>query len=147
MAVVNDVSARILLEQQRQQLLDRERVARGAAERISRMKDDLIAVLSHELRTPLNAIMGWTHVLKLRGGSDETMRGLSAIERNGNIQARMISDILDMSRFNLGKMRLDARDRRSGGGGRVGDQRDGGRRPTPTASNFVLDFEPPYRPI
>ncbi len=70
------------------------------------MKDDLIAVLSHELRTPLNAIMSWTHVLKLRGGSDETIRGLAAIERNGNIQARMISDILDMSRFNLGKMRL-----------------------------------------
>ena len=69
MAVAVDVSQRVLLEQQRQELLDSERVARGAAERLNRMKDDLIAVLSHELRTPLNAIMGWTHVLKKRGGN------------------------------------------------------------------------------
>jgi len=106
MAVAVDVSQRVLLEQQRQELLDSERVARGAAERLNRMKDDLIAVLSHELRTPLNAIMGWTHVLKKRGATEETMRGLDAIERNGHMQARMISDILDMSRLNLGKMPL-----------------------------------------
>jgi len=106
MAVANDVSERIRLEHQRQQLLERERVARSDAERMSRMKDDLIAVLSHELRTPLNAIMGWTHVLQKRGGNEESMRGLAAIERNGNMQARMISDILDMSRLNMGKMPL-----------------------------------------
>ncbi|MED5619934.1 hybrid sensor histidine kinase/response regulator [Ideonella sp. BN130291] len=106
MGMANDVSARTLLEQQRQQLLDRERVARSAAERMNRMKDDLIAVLSHELRTPLNAIMGWTHVLQKRGAGEEVMRGLDAIERNGQMQARMISDILDMSRLNLGKMPL-----------------------------------------
>jgi PAS domain S-box-containing protein len=106
MAVATDISQRILLEQQRQQLLDRERVARGDAEQISRMKDDFIAVLSHELRTPLNAIMGWTHVLQKRGGSEDTMRALAAIERNGNMQARMIADLLDMSRLNLGKLPL-----------------------------------------
>jgi hypothetical protein len=106
MAVVTDISQRVLLERQRQQLLDRERVARGDAEQISRMKDDFIAVLSHELRTPLNAIMGWTHVLQKRGGSEETMRGLNAIQRNGHMQARMISDLLDMSRLNLGKLPL-----------------------------------------
>lgn len=106
MAVVTDMSQRILLEQQRQQLLDRERVARADAEQLSRMKDDFIAVLSHELRTPLNAIMGWTHVLQKRGGSEETLRALSAIERNGHMQARMIADLLDMSRLNLGKLPL-----------------------------------------
>jgi PAS domain S-box-containing protein len=53
MAVAVDISARRLVEQQRQELLEGERVARGAAERLSRMKDELIAVLSHELRTPL----------------------------------------------------------------------------------------------
>jgi len=106
MAAATDVSQRVALEQQRQQLLDRERSARGEAEQVSRMKDDFIAVLSHELRTPLNAIMSWTHVLRQRGGSDETMRGLAAIERNGTTQARMISDLLDMSRLNLGKLPL-----------------------------------------
>ena len=106
MAVATDVSQRVALEHQRQQLLDRERSARGEAEQVSRLKDDFIAVLSHELRTPLNAIMSWTHVLRQRGGSDETLRGLAAIERNGTTQARMISDLLDMSRLNLGKLPL-----------------------------------------
>src|ERR1700712_5011396 len=106
MAVATDVSQRVALERQRQQLLDRERSARSEAEQVSRMKDDFIAVLSHELRTPLNAIMSWTHVLRQRGGNTETMRGLAAIERNGATQARMISDLLDMSRLNLGKLPL-----------------------------------------
>ena len=106
MAVATDVSQRVALEHQRQQLLTRERIARSEAEQVSRMKDDFIAVLSHELRTPLNAIMSWTHVLRQRGGSAETLRGLAAIERNGTTQARMISDLLDMSRLNLGKLPL-----------------------------------------
>jgi PAS domain S-box-containing protein len=106
MAVATDVSPRLLLEEQRKQLLDRERIARREAEQVSRMKDDFIAVLSHELRAPLNAIMGWTHVLQKRGASEEAMRGLDAIERNARIQARMIADLLDMSRLNLGKLPL-----------------------------------------
>ena len=104
--VATDVSQRTALETQRQQLLERERMARSEAERVSRLKDTFIAVLSHELRSPLNAMVGWTHVLQQRGGSDETMRALAAIERNGRLQARMISDLLDMSRLNLGKLPL-----------------------------------------
>jgi CheY-like chemotaxis protein len=70
------------------------------------MKDDLIAVLSHELRTPLNAIMGWTHVLQRHSPPDLLVKGLAAIDRNVSIQARMITDILDMSRLNIGKLPL-----------------------------------------
>src|SRR6201999_4354467 len=85
---------------------ERERVARGDAEQGSRMKDDFIAVLAHELRTPLNAIMGWAQVLRTRGGVDDGLRGVSAIERNCTTQARMISDLLDMSRLNMGKLAM-----------------------------------------
>jgi signal transduction histidine kinase len=78
------------------------------AERHSRTKDDFIAVLSHELRTPLNAIIGWVHILKRRGNrTPEMAKGLDAIERNVKAQARIISDILDVSRINSGKLRLD----------------------------------------
>jgi hypothetical protein len=104
--VAVDVSRRRQVELQRQELLDSERMARGVAERISRMKDELIAVLSHELRSPLNAIMGWTHVLLKRGGDAITMQGLTAVERNVRTQARLITDILDMSRLTMGKMHL-----------------------------------------
>ena len=104
MVVVNDISQRVLLEAQRKQLLERERVARGEAERINRTKDDFIAILSHELRTPLNAIIQWAHLLMKRGGTPEQMRGFAAIDRNVKLQGRMITDLLDISRLNTGKL-------------------------------------------
>ena len=105
-AMATDVSERVLIHQARLELLEREQAARKEAERVNRLKDDLIAVLSHELRTPLNAIMGWTHVLLQQGGTDGTLRGLKAIERNGKAQARLIADILDMSSINMDKLHL-----------------------------------------
>jgi signal transduction histidine kinase len=95
-----------LAEEQMRELLEREQAARQDAERHNRSKDDFIAVLSHELRTPLNAILGWVHILKRRGMPPEATRGLDAIERNAKTQARIISDILDVSRINSGKLRL-----------------------------------------
>ncbi|MDB5954376.1 response regulator [Ramlibacter sp.] len=106
-AIANDVSERFELEQRRRDVLEREQAARQEAERHSRTKDDFIAVLSHELRTPLNAIIGWVHILKRRGSTPEGARGLAAIERNVKTQARIISDILDVSRINSGKLRLE----------------------------------------
>jgi PAS domain S-box-containing protein len=106
MVVATDISQRVELEQTRLRWLDRERAARGDAEQGSRLKDDFIAVLAHELRTPLNAIMGWAQVLQRRGGSDEAMRGVAAIDRNCKTQARMIADLLDMSRLNMGKLAM-----------------------------------------
>ncbi len=105
-AMATDISPRLEMAVQRQQMLDRERDARSDAERVSRMKDELIAVLSHELRTPLNAVMGWTHVLQKVATPELLARGLEAIDRNVAVQARMISDILDMSRLNIGKLPL-----------------------------------------
>ena len=105
--IANDVSERHELEQRRRDVLEREQAARQVAERHSRTKDDFIAVLSHELRTPLNAIIGWVHILKRRGTTPEGAKGLEAIERNVKTQARIISDILDVSRINSGKLHLD----------------------------------------
>ena len=105
-AMATDVSERVLIHQARLELLEREQSARQEAERVNRLKDDLIAVLSHELRTPLNAIMGWTHVLLQQGGTEAAQRGLKAIERNGKAQARLIADILDMSSINMDKLQL-----------------------------------------
>ncbi|MDB5861910.1 MAG: putative histidine kinase, atypical hybrid [Ramlibacter sp.] len=106
-AIAIDVSDRHELEQRRRDVLEREQAARVVAERLSRTKDDFVAVLSHELRTPLNAIVGWVHVLKRRGVLPEGVRGIEAIERNAKTQARIISDILDVSRINSGKLRLE----------------------------------------
>ena len=105
-AIATDASERVRLEQQRREVLEREQAARAEAERHSRTKDDFIAVLSHELRTPLNAILGWASVLLRTNPRPDSVKGLQAIERNVKAQARIISDILDVSRINAGKLRL-----------------------------------------
>ena len=105
-AIATDASERVRLEQQRREVLEREQAARAEAERHSRTKDDFIAVLSHELRTPLNAILGWASVLLRTDPRPDSVKGLKAIERNVKTQARIISDILDVSRINAGKLRL-----------------------------------------
>ena len=106
-AAVSNVSDRIELEQERELLLEREQAARAAAERYSRSKDDFVAVLSHELRNPLSAIMMNVHQLLLRSPPPEFAKNLDAIKRNASTQARIISDILDVSRINSGKLALE----------------------------------------
>lgn len=95
--------------QEREELLSRERQAREEAEVASRAKDEFLSMLSHELRTPLNAIFGWTRMLSTGGLDEETFsRAIETIERNAKLQARLIDDMLDVSRIISGKLRLDA---------------------------------------
>ncbi len=106
LGVANDVTERLALLRQREELLEREQAARVAAEHVSRAKDEFMAVLSHELRTPLNAIVNWVQVLK-HSRTASLERGLDAIERNARAQTNLIADLLDVSRLDLGKLRLD----------------------------------------
>jgi signal transduction histidine kinase len=73
----------------------------------NRLKDEFLATLSHELRTPLNAILGWSHML--RSGaltSDVQRRALDAVERNAKAQARLVEELLDVSRIISGKLSI-----------------------------------------
>jgi signal transduction histidine kinase/CheY-like chemotaxis protein/integral membrane sensor domain MASE1 len=90
----------------REQLLEAERFARGEAERASRLKDEFLATLSHELRTPLNAIVGWAHILRQTADAPELTQAVDTIERNARAQAKLIDDLLDMSRILAGKVEL-----------------------------------------
>jgi signal transduction histidine kinase/ActR/RegA family two-component response regulator len=80
------------------------------AEAANRTKDEFLTVLSHELRTPLNAVYGWARMLQA-GQVDEatTARALEVIVRQSNAQVQLIDDLLDVSRIQVGKMRLDLR--------------------------------------
>lgn len=94
--------------EERKVLLESERAARSAAERMSDLKDEFLATLSHELRTPLNAILGWSQILRTRPRDQvDLMKGLETIERNARAQTQLIEDLLDMSRITSGKLRLD----------------------------------------
>jgi PAS domain S-box-containing protein len=82
----------------------------AAAEEASRSKDDFLAILSHELRTPLNAVLGWVRLLE--GGeltADRGRHALEVISRNATLQARLIEDILDLSRIIAGKLEIERR--------------------------------------
>ena len=105
---VLDITQKKQVEVEREQLLDRERAARAQAEAANRIKDEFLAVLSHELRTPLNPILGWTKLLKSgRCDPTKTQQALDAIERNAQLQAQLIEDLLDVSSILQGKLTLN----------------------------------------
>lgn len=74
----------------------------------NRVKDEFLATVSHELRTPLNAMLGWTQLLR-RGKLDDAThaRAVETIERNTRLQARLIEQLLDVTRIISGKLHLD----------------------------------------
>jgi PAS domain S-box-containing protein len=112
-----DITERKRMEKAREQLLRYEQearreadVARRRAEEASRSKDEFLATVSHELRTPLNHIMGW--ITMLRSGklqSDKMKKAFDTIERNVRVQARLIDDLLDVSRIISGKLLIEPR--------------------------------------
>lgn len=71
-------------------------------------KDEFLAMVSHELRTPLNALLGWAHVLAIAGSDTAVVaRASHAIERSVKSQARILEDLLDISRIVAGKLAMD----------------------------------------
>lgn len=113
--VIRDLRQRQVLEGQREELLRQERQARADAEAASQAKDEFVSTVSHELRTPLQAILGWTQFLtRLIRGKDTAPTAqigtqLQTIERNARSLARMIDDLLDVSRAITGKLSLSTR--------------------------------------
>lgn len=77
------------------------------ARRASVAKDEFIAMISHELRTPMTSILGWTRLLRMGGLSEEeTLSAMEAVERSATVQARLIEDLVDISRISTGKLEL-----------------------------------------
>ncbi len=95
------------VEKERALLVARERQVARQAEAASRLKDEFLATVSHELRGPLSAMAGWVHVLASdKVDAATAARGLAAIQRNVQAQARLVEDLLDAARITTGKLRL-----------------------------------------
>lgn len=105
--VTMDITPAIRAEQERIELLGREREARTHAEQASRLKDEFLANTSHELRTPLTAIVGWSRLLR-SGELDQkaAAHALQVIDRNAWSLTRIVEDMLDVSRIITGKLPL-----------------------------------------
>ncbi len=92
----------------RARLYETEHGARADAEAENRLKDDFLSTVSHELRTPLNAILGWAAMLRTGSlDSGRTVRAIQAIHDNAARQARLIDELLDVSRIAAGRASLD----------------------------------------
>jgi len=99
-ALVADVTAR----KQAQEALA---AAKFTAEQASKAKDDFIAVLSHELRNPLNPVLATASLLRADPRFDaDTREQLEVICRNVDLEARLIDDLLDVTRIERGKVEL-----------------------------------------
>src|SRR6185369_3287564 len=87
-----------------------ERRYRELAEKLelaNRAKDHFLAVLSHELRTPLTPVLTTVQILERRPGLPEELREpLAMIRRNVELEARLIDDLLDLTRIARGKLDL-----------------------------------------
>jgi len=106
--IMQDITLRKRAEEERNQLLQREQLARQEAESANRAKDEFLAILSHELRTPLTAITGWVGMLLSRRLDDKkTAVALETIERNAMLQMQLVEDLLDISRIIRGDLWLD----------------------------------------
>jgi signal transduction histidine kinase len=84
--------------------------ARQEAERRSLAKDQFLAMVSHELRTPLTPIVAWSRLLSSEKLDDANhTRALESVERNASLLSQLIEDLLDISGFMAGKIRLEFR--------------------------------------
>ena len=115
MNTVRDLQkSRLTLELQSQRLAElAEKYAqeKNRAEDANRSKSEFLANMSHELRTPLNAIIGFSEVMERQMlgpiGTPRYMEYATDIHRSGQYLLDVISDILDMSKIEAGRMQLE----------------------------------------
>jgi signal transduction histidine kinase len=105
------------VDAEREAFLDRLRETNEQLQQVSRLKSQFLARMSHELRTPLSAILGFSDLL-LEGTSGELTPGqredVQEIASAGRGLLDVLSDILDLSRIEAGRMRLETRPVRIG---------------------------------
>src|SRR6266404_3500782 len=89
------------------------RQAKEEAERASKFKDRFLSTMSHELRTPLNAVLGFSDLLAdHRYGelNERQQRFVSHINTGGKHLLKLISDILDLSKIEAGRLEISSED-------------------------------------
>jgi PAS domain S-box-containing protein len=102
-ALLEQREARVRAEEERRDVENSYHVAQEA----NRAKDEFLMTLSHELRTPMTAILGWSRMLPLMNPRDPAFQdAIASIAGGAQLQARLIDDILDVSRIVSGKLRL-----------------------------------------
>jgi signal transduction histidine kinase/CheY-like chemotaxis protein len=107
--MIQDITERKLAEQELQKAHDDLALAKDNAEAANRAKDHFLAILSHELRTPLTPVLAIvSHLQTQHGLSEELKEDFASIRRNIEMEARLIDDLLDLTRIIRNKMELQS---------------------------------------
>lgn len=97
---LRDISAQVRVETQLVQ-------ARDQALAGERMKTDFLATMSHEIRTPLNGLLGNLSLLLGTELGDRQKRYAKDMEKSGKLLLRHVSDVLDITRYDAGNLRVE----------------------------------------
>lgn len=92
---------------EKRQVTENLRIAKEAAEAISRSKSEFLANMSHEIRTPLNGIIGMTNLTLQSELSEDQRENLNIVNSCADMLLSVINDILDYSKIEAGKMTID----------------------------------------
>jgi PAS domain S-box-containing protein len=104
---VRDITDRRVSDAALRNAVDRLRSAQRATERASKAKDEFLAALSHELRTPLTPVLMAVAALREDERIPADVREQFAMmERNIGLEARLIDDLLDLTKVSQGKLQL-----------------------------------------
>lgn len=114
-AIVTQVSAQLGVAVQQSELFSQTQhqaielqSAKDAADAANQAKSEFLANMSHELRTPLNAILGFTQLMALDSSIGRTQQKyVATIGQSGEHLLGLISDVLEMSKIEAGRMDLE----------------------------------------
>lgn len=81
--------------------------AKNKAEEADKLKSTFLANMSHEIRTPLNAIVGFSELLTETDDAEEKIEYKQLIETNSEILLKLIGDILDLSKIEVGSIDIN----------------------------------------
>jgi two-component system sensor histidine kinase BarA len=101
-ATTNLISSLQVVEKKNKQLF----TARQQAVMANRVKSEFLANMSHEIRTPMNGILGFVKLLRKTNPSSQQMEHIDTIEKSANNLLAIINDILDISKIESGKIRI-----------------------------------------
>jgi two-component system, chemotaxis family, CheB/CheR fusion protein len=92
---------------QRRQHREELQLANEAANAANRAKSQFLANMSHELRTPMAVVMGFADILLEESDDPRVLERVSVIRRNGEYLLKLMNDILDLSRVEVGALKLE----------------------------------------
>jgi PAS domain S-box-containing protein len=104
LSLVMDVTERRTAEREREELLERERLARAQAEAAVRSRDEILAIVSHDLRNPLGTISMTAGLLERERDDERRRAQVDILRRAVARMGRLIQDLLDVNQIESGKL-------------------------------------------